>query len=329
MYFIIPQTYVPGATVIFKQEITDPEILRQTWPLPDGWLIKERGCMIRVQELTELRFRLMIVQLETTTAITLQCHTDRKGWLFNYILKATETPVWSVLPAVENKAGMVSLVGLPPRDFNCAVEPGEYLMILLWTDHWWLPDLSRYFPLLVANMLQPQEKGEQTILDFTYPITSDCKLCLQQILYCREPESIVPAYMHIKVRELLFEFNKTLLQATGTIPADQNQEDMLLLQQITGYLEKNLHKHITAENILKAFSISEYRLKKICRLGDTSFTTLLTDTRMKKAMYLLKHTEVKVAVIGKEVGYSSASRFNSTFCKYFGITPGSVRKKIT
>ncbi|MGI6107847.1 MAG: helix-turn-helix domain-containing protein, partial [Lachnospiraceae bacterium] len=57
--------------------------------------------------------------------------------------------------------------------------------------------------------------------------------------------------------------------------------------------------------------------------------TKKTAARMSAAVILLQSTELSVADISEQIGFSSAEHFSNTFRKFSGMSPRQFRKKIT
>ncbi len=76
-------------------------------------------------------------------------------------------------------------------------------------------------------------------------------------------------------------------------------------------------KHVASQ-----LGISEARLRRKLTAENTSFSKLITDVRMCRALTLLQVTDLTVTQISFEVGYESPSKFSSRFRHRFGFSPG-------
>lgn len=94
------------------------------------------------------------------------------------------------------------------------------------------------------------------------------------------------------------------------------------------------------EHIEKHLSYSEYQIKDLCnhlnmsRLQiyrklrksiDTTFTEILINSRIQKAAYFLKHTDLHISEIARSVGIKDPSYFTKIFKNRMGITPKQFR----
>jgi len=70
---------------------------------------------------------------------------------------------------------------------------------------------------------------------------------------------------------------------------------------------------------------SSQTLRKVKAATGKSVNQYIRELRLEKAARLLKKTDLTAAEIAYQVGFNSASYFNKTFSKYFGITPGEYK----
>ena len=81
----------------------------------------------------------------------------------------------------------------------------------------------------------------------------------------------------------------------------------------------------TATMVAQHLAMSEATLRRRLVGEDTHFQQLLLDVRMSRALTLLQVTDLPVANIACEVGYSCSSRFSSRFRQRFGHSPSDMR----
>ena len=91
---------------------------------------------------------------------------------------------------------------------------------------------------------------------------------------------------------------------------------------------KNFNEQLILKNIAKSVYVNEKYLGRLfIKETGKSFNTYLNDIRIINAEKLLKTTNKTITEIAYETGFNSASYFNKSFLKRFGITPNSYRKK--
>ncbi len=98
------------------------------------------------------------------------------------------------------------------------------------------------------------------------------------------------------------------------------------IQNAVNYINKNLAKQITLDDIAHAASMSRSYVSSYFKLvtGVSPYEYLLT-ARVEKAIKLLKKTELSVTEIAQKCGFGSLSSFNKTFRRNLGVTPREYR----
>ena len=105
--------------------------------------------------------------------------------------------------------------------------------------------------------------------------------------------------------------------------------------------------HLTALRSMVSFIETHYQekigLADICKTGNVGKTTCsaifmkytnqtpieyLTDFRLRKGIELMTSTDMTLAEISYEIGFSGSSYFAETFRKCFGCSPGEYRKQL-
>ncbi|MES0884892.1 helix-turn-helix transcriptional regulator [Roseibium sp. SCP14] len=88
---------------------------------------------------------------------------------------------------------------------------------------------------------------------------------------------------------------------------------------------KSLDHHWKAENVAKQLGLSEASLRRHLARCGTSFSAVLSDARMTRALALLHSTDLSINRIALEVGYASPSQFAARFRDRFEVTPSAIR----
>ncbi len=147
------------------------------------------------------------------------------------------------------------------------------------------------------------------------------------ILKCTYDENLRKFYFENKIREYLFELLvqsfKTSLDENSLSPADTTSvlkaKDIIL---------NDLSQHFTIQQISRQVHLNEFKLKAGFKqqFGTGIFECLL-QARMQKARELLMQTDKPIKEIASLTGYDHLTSFITAFRKYFGYTPGSIRRK--
>ena len=120
--------------------------------------------------------------------------------------------------------------------------------------------------------------------------------------------------------QLLREYEQTaLISSHSTLHWKQEFSQMLI------YIQTN-YRTITLEDVSRKFGYSQRQIIRIIRSStDKTFSQLLTQLRMEKAVALLK-TDMSIESIASEIGFNSLSGFYQAFFNYYKTTPGIWRQ---
>ncbi|MHC5250259.1 helix-turn-helix domain-containing protein [Enterococcus sp. LJL90] len=131
---------------------------------------------------------------------------------------------------------------------------------------------------------------------------------------------------------LFFAISQKLLEFF--VPAENNKETPLakrqsLLDDAISYLEENFRKEVSLESLAQATNYSTTYLSKLFKseLG-INFYEYLTRCRLQHAVKALADTQLKIADIAYENGFSDIKAFNKMFKKHFALTPSEYRKQL-
>ena len=99
-----------------------------------------------------------------------------------------------------------------------------------------------------------------------------------------------------------------------------------IIKRAMDYIDDNYKEHISLGDISGHVYIShEYFSRLFKEEVGQNFSTYLTNYRMKKAEYLLKNTDKKIAGIASEVGYVNTGYFSKSYKKYKDVSPENDR----
>ena len=93
------------------------------------------------------------------------------------------------------------------------------------------------------------------------------------------------------------------------------------------YIYEHTNEDISLKKISEVMHYNESYLSRLFKkLTGKNFKDLVTDVKIKKAMYLLSETDLMVRDIASSVGFDSISHFQYFFKKNKGITPLEYRR---
>jgi two-component system response regulator YesN len=100
------------------------------------------------------------------------------------------------------------------------------------------------------------------------------------------------------------------------------------IQAIKDYIDGHFQEDISLSTLSDRFNFSpQYIAKRFKELYGATVTTYVTNFRMDKAKSLLLHTEMTVAEIANQLGYSDENYFGKVFKKQEGLSPMHYRKE--
>ncbi len=102
------------------------------------------------------------------------------------------------------------------------------------------------------------------------------------------------------------------------------------MKVVVVYIERNIKKGISLEDVANHVNISTYYLSKIFKkeMG-VNFITYITDRKMELAKEMLATTDVPVLNIALDLAYNEANYFSKAFKKKTGYTPSEYREKFS
>lgn len=101
-----------------------------------------------------------------------------------------------------------------------------------------------------------------------------------------------------------------------------------LTKNIIAYLQENLHRAITLEEISGSFSYSLSSIKRIFKEETgMSIIAYLNKLRMQRAQTLLRTTDAPINQIALSLGYANVYYFSLAFRKKIGVSPSTYRAR--
>ena len=182
----------------------------------------------------------------------------------------------------------------------------------LYTEHHDVNIISKRLQELAKMIVRIGE--EMGIGDSNELVVQMEKLKIKYLLYNNKHD----AYNEIvKMVDILFD----KMNIKGKI-ADNGME------AVVDYIERNLKKGISLEDVANHVNISTYYLSKIFKkeMG-VNFITYVTDRKMDLAKEMLVNTDIPVLNIALDLAYNEANYFSKAFKKKTGLTPSEYREK--
>lgn len=122
---------------------------------------------------------------------------------------------------------------------------------------------------------------------------------------------------------------KKAAPTSESIEAARQDRNMLLMQKVAGYVEKNYQYDISQEAICDILNMSTgYFSKLFHQCYGVKFIDHLTNVRVEAAKSMLADPTKRSSEIGKRVGYQSSSYFSKIFKQKTGVTPSEYRARL-
>lgn len=110
---------------------------------------------------------------------------------------------------------------------------------------------------------------------------------------------------------------------------DYTQSQKELAREVSQYLNDNLEKHITINQLAKTFHVSQTQLKLVFRrIYGTSIYSYARGKKMEKAAQILENSSCTVLEVASRCGYSNGSKFAQAFRDEIGLSPREYRASL-
>lgn len=100
-----------------------------------------------------------------------------------------------------------------------------------------------------------------------------------------------------------------------------------VLKEMISFINQNYSRKLSLSDIALSGKVGKTGCCNIFKkYVNKTPNEYLTELRLRKAIELLKSTDLTVLEISYEVGFSGASYFSETFRKFFGCTPSEYKR---
>lgn len=156
-------------------------------------------------------------------------------------------------------------------------------------------------------------------------LTPEMERLTSHITETTPKETLSNLFFKIKVEELLYHLFTALLQRENKPQKDVGNADLKNLLLVRNSL-LDLSKPPVIKTLSQLSAMSETRLKQLFRqtFGDSIYN-YYQRSRMDEAAFMLKQTDLSVADVGFQLGFTNLSHFGRLFNKHYGMTPKRYR----
>lgn len=182
-------------------------------------------------------------------------------------------------------------------------------------------------PAELREMIDGHREGWHQSLDTISPAI---QMVLQQILNCPYTGSIQQVYLEGKALELIALQTAQWLQTDS--PSSRHRlkpSDIERIHQAKEIVTQRLEDPPSLLELARAVGVNDCTLKRGFRqvFGTTVFS-YLRQQRLIKARQLLQDTEMSVAEVTCQIGYTHSGHFAAAFKREFGVTPKAFKNSV-
>jgi AraC-like DNA-binding protein/tetratricopeptide (TPR) repeat protein len=109
--------------------------------------------------------------------------------------------------------------------------------------------------------------------------------------------------------------------------SDLSSKDQVFVDRLTEIISSNLrNENFGVKELALESGISHYSLTlRIKSITGKTVTRFIRETRLQKALDILKNEDVPASEVAFRVGFSSPAYFNTCFHEYYGFPPGKIK----
>jgi AraC-like DNA-binding protein len=191
-----------------------------------------------------------------------------------------------------------------------------------------LDDLFEAFPSLKGYLNKSLKQKYVTRIEQPHFATPELKKLIHDLLECPYDKNLRKLYFENKVNDFLFEI---LVNAFSKEPKSKpqfTQSEYDAIFSARDIVLKDISHHHSIRALSKMVNLNVLKLKVGFRktFGSGIFEYLLV-ARMKKAHDLVTGSDKPIKEIASLTGFEFVQNFIKSFRKYYGITPGELRRK--
>ncbi len=127
-----------------------------------------------------------------------------------------------------------------------------------------------------------------------------------------------------------------ILQRISTVLKPKSEEaenadtQNIHLNRITNYIDINLHKKISLQEVADNCHITKsYCCRLLRKHLDTTFVAYILKKRMEYAVALMSNPQLNMSEIAERAGFEDYFYFSKSFKKYYNSPPMEYRKKLS
>lgn len=199
--------------------------------------------------------------------------------------------------------------------------PSKQMVVQMKEDFLGIDFLKTPECIALKNMLQQSYRG----LEF-FGATKEKTLQKMQLL--SEKKSFNRLLLLLEILNDLAQSTEFKYLSTDNFDIASNRKEINRVQTVYNYIHQNYHKKVTLDEAISLVNLSKSAFCKfIKRKTNKTFSQIVNQIRLQKAMNLLLETEKPIMQVCFEVGYNDPSYFFKQFQKETGFSPKEFRLK--
>lgn len=113
------------------------------------------------------------------------------------------------------------------------------------------------------------------------------------------------------------------------LPEEPSPHLQRKIVEVQGFLERSIDRDVDLRDIAAEAALSPYYLTRVftAYVGTPPYRYLI-GLRMRRAIELLRETELSITQICARVGFNSLSHFTTTFRHHVGLSPSAYRRRV-
>ena len=129
------------------------------------------------------------------------------------------------------------------------------------------------------------------------------------------------------IDDMLEHYRGIIEELVSLRVSEHQRKSRVDIRPVRNYIDDHYQDSITLEELAGTFSISkEYLSSLFKRDNGCTFTEYVTRIRMEKAKELILEYQIPLKKVPEMVGYMDVPHFYKNFKRYFGITPGAMKR---
>lgn len=190
-----------------------------------------------------------------------------------------------------------------------------------------ITELSSIFPEQYESYSRKVSEGKSFTLTKPAWATQELISVAQKIIRAPYQEELRKYFFVQKIREFLFLLfvHASSEEMERDLISNENRGKLIKIESL---LRSKLRDYFPVPNLAKSVHMNENKLQALFRkLYGKGVFEYRRDARLEEARRLILEERLQIKEVYSLTGYKSISAFITEFKKYFGYSPGSLKKK--